>query len=234
MRRSTSSPTISSTATSPCPPSMAVTDWSASPAPWLRPGRMGFDVHLNHVATEDNVVLTDRVDEISFGRFAVAVLGLRPLRRRRGWEDFRLARLLRLAGRHHRQPARPRRPDLSGPSTARCRPTDLGHPRGGAFLLEVALDGAGGTRCGGVGVLAGGTLGAALPQDVPQLVQRDLELALTSASSSSLRPSPTCASSRRCSSAASSPIWFTMSLSSTVRSALPRSAAPSLHEDTES
>ena len=37
---------------------------------WLRPGRMGFDVHLNHVATEDNVVLTDRVDEISFGRFA--------------------------------------------------------------------------------------------------------------------------------------------------------------------
>lgn len=38
--------------------------------PWLRPGRMGFDVHLNHVATEDNVVLTDRVDEISFGRFA--------------------------------------------------------------------------------------------------------------------------------------------------------------------
>jgi limonene-1,2-epoxide hydrolase len=38
--------------------------------PWLRPGRMGFDVHLNHVATEDNVVLTDRVDELSFGRFA--------------------------------------------------------------------------------------------------------------------------------------------------------------------
>jgi limonene-1,2-epoxide hydrolase len=38
--------------------------------PWLRPGRMGFNVHLNHVATEDNVVLTDRVDELSFGRFA--------------------------------------------------------------------------------------------------------------------------------------------------------------------
>jgi limonene-1,2-epoxide hydrolase len=38
--------------------------------PWLRPGRMGFDVHLNHVATEDNVVLTDRIDELSFGRFA--------------------------------------------------------------------------------------------------------------------------------------------------------------------
>ncbi len=38
--------------------------------PWLRPGRMGFDVHLNHVATENNVVLTDRIDELSFGRFA--------------------------------------------------------------------------------------------------------------------------------------------------------------------
>ena len=38
--------------------------------PWLRPGRMGFNVHLNHVATDDNVVLTDRIDELSFGRFA--------------------------------------------------------------------------------------------------------------------------------------------------------------------
>jgi limonene-1,2-epoxide hydrolase len=38
--------------------------------PWLRPGRLGFNVHLNHVATEDNVVLTDRVDELSLGRFA--------------------------------------------------------------------------------------------------------------------------------------------------------------------
>jgi limonene-1,2-epoxide hydrolase len=38
--------------------------------PWLRPGRMGFNVHLNHVATENNVVLTDRIDELSFGRFA--------------------------------------------------------------------------------------------------------------------------------------------------------------------
>jgi limonene-1,2-epoxide hydrolase len=38
--------------------------------PWLRPGRMGFNVHLNHVATDGNVVLTDRVDELSFGRFA--------------------------------------------------------------------------------------------------------------------------------------------------------------------
>jgi limonene-1,2-epoxide hydrolase len=38
--------------------------------PWLRPGRMGFNVHFNHVATEGNVVLTDRIDEINFGRFA--------------------------------------------------------------------------------------------------------------------------------------------------------------------
>jgi limonene-1,2-epoxide hydrolase len=38
--------------------------------PWLRPGRMGFDVHLNHVATEGNVVLTDRIDELNYGRFA--------------------------------------------------------------------------------------------------------------------------------------------------------------------
>jgi limonene-1,2-epoxide hydrolase len=38
--------------------------------PWLRPGRMGFNVHFNHVATEGNVVLTDRVDELNFGRFA--------------------------------------------------------------------------------------------------------------------------------------------------------------------
>ena len=38
--------------------------------PWLRPGRMGFDVHLNHVATEGDVVLTDRIDELNWGRFA--------------------------------------------------------------------------------------------------------------------------------------------------------------------
>jgi limonene-1,2-epoxide hydrolase len=38
--------------------------------PWLRPGRMGFNVHLNHVATENDVVLTDRVDELNWGRFA--------------------------------------------------------------------------------------------------------------------------------------------------------------------
>ena len=38
--------------------------------PWLRPGRMGFNVHLNHVATEGDVVLTDRIDELNYGRFA--------------------------------------------------------------------------------------------------------------------------------------------------------------------
>jgi len=38
--------------------------------PVLRPGRMGFNVHLNHVATEGDVVLTDRIDELNFRRFA--------------------------------------------------------------------------------------------------------------------------------------------------------------------
>ena len=38
--------------------------------PWLRPGRMGFNVHLNHVATDGNVVLTDRIDELNYGRVA--------------------------------------------------------------------------------------------------------------------------------------------------------------------
>ena len=38
--------------------------------PWLRPERLGFNVHLNHVATEGDVVLTDRVDELNWGRFA--------------------------------------------------------------------------------------------------------------------------------------------------------------------
>lgn len=38
--------------------------------PVLRPGRMGFNVHINHVATEGDVVLTDRIDELNFRRFA--------------------------------------------------------------------------------------------------------------------------------------------------------------------
>ncbi len=40
--------------------------------PMLRPGRMGFRVHFNHVAADGDVVLTDRIDELSFfGRFAM-------------------------------------------------------------------------------------------------------------------------------------------------------------------
>ena len=38
--------------------------------PLLRPDRFGFNVHLNHVATQGSVVLTDRIDEINFRRFA--------------------------------------------------------------------------------------------------------------------------------------------------------------------
>jgi limonene-1,2-epoxide hydrolase len=38
--------------------------------PVLRPGRMGFNVHFNHVATEGKVVLTDRIDELNFRSFA--------------------------------------------------------------------------------------------------------------------------------------------------------------------
>ena len=38
--------------------------------PIMTPDRMGFNVYFNHVATEGNVVLTDRVDELTFRRFA--------------------------------------------------------------------------------------------------------------------------------------------------------------------
>jgi limonene-1,2-epoxide hydrolase len=38
--------------------------------PLLRPDRFGFNIHVNHVATEGDVVLTDRIDEINFRRFA--------------------------------------------------------------------------------------------------------------------------------------------------------------------
>ncbi|HEY5152048.1 MAG TPA: limonene-1,2-epoxide hydrolase family protein [Mycobacterium sp.] len=37
--------------------------------PMLRPGRMGFAVCVHHVACDGDVVLTDRTDEISVGRF---------------------------------------------------------------------------------------------------------------------------------------------------------------------
>ncbi len=36
----------------------------------MRPGRMGFNVHFNHVATDGDIVLTDRIDELTFRRFA--------------------------------------------------------------------------------------------------------------------------------------------------------------------
>ena len=36
----------------------------------LQPGRMGFKVHINHVMADGDVVLTDRIDEINFKRFA--------------------------------------------------------------------------------------------------------------------------------------------------------------------
>jgi limonene-1,2-epoxide hydrolase len=37
--------------------------------PLMGPGRGGFAVHFHHVATDGDVVLTDRTDELSFGRF---------------------------------------------------------------------------------------------------------------------------------------------------------------------
>jgi limonene-1,2-epoxide hydrolase len=37
---------------------------------FLRPDRLGFNVYFNHVATEGDIVLTDRVDELTFKKFA--------------------------------------------------------------------------------------------------------------------------------------------------------------------
>ena len=54
----------------PCPPFTGGSGWSASPAPGCGRNGLGFNVHLNHVATEGDVVLTDRVDELNWGRFA--------------------------------------------------------------------------------------------------------------------------------------------------------------------
>jgi limonene-1,2-epoxide hydrolase len=39
--------------------------------PVVRPDRMGFHVHFNHVAADGDVVLTDRIDELNFRRFAM-------------------------------------------------------------------------------------------------------------------------------------------------------------------
>lgn len=36
----------------------------------VRPGRVGLAVHFNHIATDGDVVLTDRIDELDFRGFA--------------------------------------------------------------------------------------------------------------------------------------------------------------------
>jgi len=90
--------------------------------PWLRPGRMGFNVTLNHVATEGDVVLTDRVDELNFGRFAARfwvygrfVVGadgkIAVWRDSFDWLDVTIGNLRGLAG-------------LASPSLNRQMPTD--------------------------------------------------------------------------------------------------------------
>jgi limonene-1,2-epoxide hydrolase len=38
--------------------------------PIMRPDRVGFNAYLHHVATDGDVVLTDRVDELTFKRWA--------------------------------------------------------------------------------------------------------------------------------------------------------------------
>ena len=38
--------------------------------PVMRPDRFGFNAYLHHVATDGDVVLTDRVDELTFRRWA--------------------------------------------------------------------------------------------------------------------------------------------------------------------
>ena len=101
----------------------AGTGSSGWPARSCGPDRMGFNAHLNHVATEGDVVLTDRVDELTFRRFATPLLGLRALRRARR-EDRRVARLVRLARRDDRQPARAGRAGLARRSTGGCRQTE--------------------------------------------------------------------------------------------------------------
>ena len=71
---------------------------------------MGFNVDFNHVAVEDNVVLTDRIDELNFGRFAARFWGPRPLvvndegkiavwRDSFDWLDVTIGNLRGLAGR---------------------------------------------------------------------------------------------------------------------------------------
>jgi limonene-1,2-epoxide hydrolase len=92
--------------------------------PWLRPGRLGFNVHFNHVASEGDVVLTDRIDELNVGRFAARfwvygrfVVGaddrITLWRDSFDWLDVTIANLRGLAG-------------LVSPSLNRRMPTDWG------------------------------------------------------------------------------------------------------------
>jgi limonene-1,2-epoxide hydrolase len=76
--------------------------------PALRPDRMGFNVHFNHVATEGDVVLTDRIDELNFrrfatrfwvyGRFVVSDGKIRVWRDSFDWLDVTIGNLRGLAG----------------------------------------------------------------------------------------------------------------------------------------
>ncbi len=76
--------------------------------PVLRPGRIGFNVHLNHVATEGDVVLTDRIDELNlrrfasrfwvYGRFVVRDGRIAVWRDSFDWLDVTVANLRGLAG----------------------------------------------------------------------------------------------------------------------------------------
>ena len=76
--------------------------------PWLRPGRMGFNVHFNHVATEDAVVLTDGLTRSTsgasprvrvYGRFVVGPDGKITLWRDSfDWLDVTIGNLRGLAG----------------------------------------------------------------------------------------------------------------------------------------
>ena len=74
----------------------------------LRPDRMGFNVHFNHVATEGDIVLTDRIDELNFrrfatrfwvyGRFVVTDGKIRLWRDAFDWLDVTIGNLRGLAG----------------------------------------------------------------------------------------------------------------------------------------
>jgi limonene-1,2-epoxide hydrolase len=76
--------------------------------PAMRPDRLGFNVCLHHVATDGDVVLTDRTDELTFRRYATRfwVYGRFVVRDGRiavwrdsfDWLDVTIANLRGLAG----------------------------------------------------------------------------------------------------------------------------------------